>query len=62
MKHVTGLLVLVTLTACTDQQIYEAVQNNQQLECQQYPDTRYEECMRQSGTPYKDYKKTLDDR
>jgi hypothetical protein len=60
MNRLAGLLMLLALAGCTDQQIYETVQNNQQLECQRYPDTRYEECMRQSGTSYEEYKKTID--
>lgn len=44
----SGLVIgcaLVLLCGCTNQQIYNAAQDNRALECQKYPDTRYEECM-----------------
>jgi hypothetical protein len=53
------LLVAVTgtvlLAACSNQQIYNAAQESQRVDCQQYPDTRYEECMARLDTPYDDY-------
>jgi len=55
MRVPIPLLALLLLQACTNRQVYEAVQQNRQLECQRYPDTRYEECMRQSETSYEDY-------
>lgn len=45
------------LTACSNQQVYNAVQHNQQLECQKLPGTQYEECMRQVSEPYESYER-----
>lgn len=55
MRVPTLLLAMLFVQACTNRQVYQAVQHNRQLECQRYPDTRYEECMRQSDTSYEEY-------
>jgi len=55
MRSVFLLLVLLCSAACSNEQIYNAVQENQKLECQKYPDTRYEECMKELSTPYREY-------
>jgi hypothetical protein len=36
------------------------MQDNLSLECQKYPDSRYEDCMRQVGSSYDDYVRELD--
>lgn len=48
--------IVTALAACSKRQVYDAVQRNQQLDCQRYPDTRYEECMQQSDMSYDEYK------
>jgi hypothetical protein len=40
---------------CSNQQVYNAIQESQRVDCQQYPDTRYEECMQQLDKSYQDY-------
>jgi hypothetical protein len=52
---VVRIALAATLTSCSSEQIYNAVQNNQKLECQKYPDVRYEECMDRLNTSYDDY-------
>lgn len=47
----------ICLVSCTNEQIYNSVQENQKMECQKYPDARYEECMKELGTSYRDYEK-----
>ena len=49
---VMAIAVFVGLTGCTQRQVYDAAQQNHALECQKYPDRRYEECM---ATVEKDY-------
>ena len=52
------LAAAALLGACSDKQIYETAQGNHALECQKFPDTRYEECMRTVEQSYKDYQQT----
>ncbi|MCB1701777.1 MAG: hypothetical protein H6985_12075 [Pseudomonadales bacterium] len=47
--------------ACSNEQVYNAIQQNRQLECQKLPGTQYEECMREFSQPYKDYKRERDE-
>ncbi len=49
------VVLLTVLIGCTNEQVYTAVQDSQRIECQKYPDTRYEECMEQLNTPYDEY-------
>ena len=47
----------VCTTACSNQQIYEAVQQSNQFECQKNPKTARERCMEQVSEPYEDYER-----
>ena len=52
----SGIVVLaLLLVACTHEQVYNSVQQNQQLECSKLPQVRYEECMKEFDESYKDY-------
>ena len=56
----TWIVMLVAswlVQACSQQQVYDAVQQNRQLECQKLPGTQYEECMKQYSEPYKEYER-----
>ena len=55
MREAVLLSFLLGLTGCSNQQVYNAIQDSQKVECQKYPDTRYEECMQQLATPYEEY-------
>ncbi len=55
------VLCVLALPACSNRQVYEAIQQNRQLECQKLPGTRYEECMRQYSEPYDEYKRDRDE-
>ena len=47
----------IALSACSNQQLYTAAQDAQKVECQKYPDTRYEECMARLEKPYEEYER-----
>ena len=49
------VLVVSALTSCTSEEVYHAVQNNQQLECEKLPYPQRDECMKHASTDYKDY-------
>jgi len=55
------LLCALALSACSNRQVYDAIQQNQQLECQKLPGTQYEECMKQVSEPYDAYKRERDE-
>lgn len=56
-RLVTIAIALLLTGACTNQQIYDAAQQNRALECQKYPDTRYEECMATVEKDYEEYER-----
>ena len=43
------------LSSCTNQDLYEAVQHNVQLECQKLPQDQLEQCMVNAGESYDSY-------
>ena len=56
----TWIVMLVAswlVQACSQQQVYDAIQQNRQLECQKLPGTQYEECMKQYSEPYEEYER-----
>ena len=48
-------ITLIVLSSCTNQELYEAVQHNVQLECQKLPQDQLEQCMVDAGEPYDSY-------
>ena len=52
-------LAAALLAGCTSEQVYSKLQNDRALECQKYPDTRYEDCMAQLPGPYDEYRESL---
>ncbi|MEM1401727.1 MAG: hypothetical protein AAGG55_00220 [Pseudomonadota bacterium] len=49
--------IAATVSACTNQQVYDTAQQNHALECQKYPDSRYEDCMRTVETDFETYQR-----
>lgn len=45
------------LVGCTNQEVYEAVQQNRQHECQKLPEPAAEKCMEQHSESYEDYER-----
>jgi hypothetical protein len=60
-RYCAALLCALILCACSNRQVYTAIQQNQQLECQKLPGTQYEECMKQVSEPYDVYKRDRDE-
>lgn len=52
----TGFLIL-SITGCTKEQVYETIKNSKQLECESAPPDEYRECMRAVSDTYKDYQR-----
>lgn len=57
----SAMATLVATPACSNRQVYDAVQQNQQLECQKLQGSQYEECMEQLSEPYDSYKSSRDE-
>jgi hypothetical protein len=50
-------LLLPMFAACANQQLYNGIQKNQQLECQKLPGSQYDECMKEVSEPYESYER-----
>ncbi|MEM9256718.1 MAG: hypothetical protein AAGA91_14825 [Pseudomonadota bacterium] len=47
--------VALSLAACSNEQIYDSIQGNAQLECSKLPQDQYEQCMAEYSQTYEDY-------
>lgn len=50
------VLAGILMAGCSNEQVYNAIQENQRLECAKLPDSRYADCMRELSTSYREYK------
>lgn len=50
-------LLLAVLAACSNQQLYNGIQKNRQLECQKLPGSQYDKCMKEVSEPYEEYER-----
>ncbi len=50
-------VIVLSVAGCSNEQIYNAIQDSQKIDCQKYPDTRYENCMNELSAPYEEYEK-----
>ncbi|HAN29038.1 MAG TPA: hypothetical protein DD808_06845 [Halieaceae bacterium] len=57
MKYIFVAALLASVAACSNEQVYSAVQQNRQLECSKLPQPEYEECMRETGMSYDEYER-----
>ncbi|MEZ5570426.1 MAG: hypothetical protein R3E64_00265 [Halioglobus sp.] len=49
------LVLMVIVAACSNRQIYNALQQNQQLQCSKLPQGQFEACMREVDESYDAY-------
>lgn len=57
LKTFSAFLLALVGTACSNQQIYTAVQESQRIDCGKLQQPQYEECMRELETPYDEYER-----
>lgn len=57
MKYIFAGALLASVAACSNEQVYSAVQQNRQLECSKLLQPEYEECMRETGMSYDEYER-----
>jgi len=60
-KNFFAFSFILLLMACTNQQTYEAVQQNRLQECQKLPPTAAEKCKEQHSQSYEDYQKNREE-
>ena len=56
-KTLLCLTAALYLTSCTNQQLYNAIQNNEQSRCEEQPPADYDRCIEDHNESYLDYKK-----
>lgn len=49
------------VTACSNQQLYTAVQERERQECAKLPQVQYEECMREIEGSFEEYARERDE-
>lgn len=52
-----GLLILLSVVACSNKGIYEANQHSQMLECQKLPQSQVQDCLDRVGVSYEEYER-----
>ncbi|WP_043320152.1 hypothetical protein [Microbulbifer sp. HZ11] len=51
------VLAPLFLVACSNQQIYDGIQQNRLHNCEKYPDAQYEECVADYQKDYRTYER-----
>ncbi|GAB5414200.1 MAG: hypothetical protein Cons2KO_18030 [Congregibacter sp.] len=51
----------LSLWGCSNEQIYDTIQHNNELECSKLPQGQYEDCMAQIDQPYEEYERELEE-
>ena len=60
-KAVSLVFLLCLTSACTNKAIYQSIQQNAQLKCQNVPPQDYQKCMDQHAQSYESYKRSRDE-
>jgi hypothetical protein len=60
MRYLIILLCLTLAQACSNRQVYDAIQNRQKVLCQEVPRSEYQKCMEEADASYDTYKKERD--
>jgi hypothetical protein len=51
------VLVVVSLTSCSNKEVYESIQGSRKLECQKLPPGQFDACLEQHGESYESYER-----
>lgn len=54
------IVTLLSLSACSNKQIYDSTQYNNERECYKRPESQIEQCLQQNSQSYEDYKRERD--
>lgn len=55
MRIISILSMLLIVTACSNQQVYDAVQANERSQCSELPASEYQQCKQKERLSYKQY-------
>lgn len=61
MKLIATMALFLLVSACSNKQVYTAIQQNQMQECSKLPQARFEECMKNVEGSYEDYERDRQD-
>jgi len=60
--YLLALIICVfAVSGCTNKTVYQTIQHQQRLDCEQHPPSEYNGCLEQYSEPYESYKKSRDD-
>lgn len=54
-RYFCVIILCLGVLACSNRQVYTAIQQNRQHDCQKYQPPQYEACLEQYRTSYEDY-------
>lgn len=57
LKPYCSWIIALLLTGCSNQQLYNAIQENRRMECGKLPQNQFEECMRDYDTSFQEYER-----
>ncbi|MBN2865299.1 MAG: hypothetical protein JXK16_04770 [Thiotrichales bacterium] len=60
LKLFSLLITSTLLASCSNQQVYNAIQVNQQSKCQKLPPSQYDDCIKQQSESYEEYQRKLE--
>jgi len=49
--------LIIILSSCSNQGIYEQIQTNNRVECGKHPHSDYEDCLEENNKPYDEYER-----
>lgn len=55
-----GMLALLLMQACSNRQVYDAMQARERNECMKVPESQYQECMERTHQSYDEFKRERD--
>ncbi len=56
LRNLSASIILISLCCgCSNQQVYDSVQNNRKFNCLKAPISEYEECIQQYEMSYAEY-------
>ncbi|QIL91040.1 hypothetical protein GNX18_15610 [Microbulbifer sp. SH-1] len=55
--YVLMAIAATALAACSNQQLYDGIQQNRIQHCERYPDSQYAQCVAQYQKDYREYER-----
>lgn len=55
MKFIIVIFLIITITSCSNKDMYSNLQNSHTFSCEKLKSNQYEDCMNQYSDSYEDY-------